>query len=315
MTGVSVTVAPSATFTLPMNASTLTASTFTLTTGTPALAVPGVVSSANDRAQFRPNAALSTSTRYTATITRGATSAAGVALAADVTWSFTTGLAPALPVNLASAGNFVILAKTAISTVPTSAVTGNLGISPAAATFITGFSLAAPPTASTTSPQVTGLVYASDFDPPTPSNLTTAISDMELAFADAAGRAASATELGAGDIGGLTLTAGVYSWGTGLLIPTNLELTGGATDVFIFQVAQNLTISNGVRVSLSGGVLAKNVFWQVSGAVSLGTTAHLEGVVLAQTAITVGTGASVNGRLLAQTAVSLDSSTVTQPAP
>jgi Ice-binding-like len=111
------------------------------------------------------------------------------------------------------------------------------------------------------------------------------------------------------------LTAGVYQWGTGLLIPTDLTLTGNATDVFIFQVAQNLTVSNGVRINLSGGALPKNVFWQVAGAVELGTTAHAEGVMLSQTAITLRTGASVNGRLLAQTAVNLDSNVVVQPAP
>ncbi len=198
---------------------------------------------------------------------------------------------------------------------PTYRVTGNVAVSPAAATFITGFSLTAPPTASSTSPQVVGLVYAADYDAPTPSNLTTAIGDMQLAFTDASGRAPSVTELGAGNIGGMTLTAGVYGWGTGLLIPTNVTLTGNATDVWVFQIAQNLTVSNAVNITLAGGALPKNVFWQVSGAVSLGTTSHFEGVVLSQTAISLGTGASINGRLLAQTAVSLDSSTVTQPAP
>ncbi len=221
-----------------------------------------------------------------------------------------------LPVQLGMAGNFVILAKTGISTVPTSAITGNLGLSPAAASYITGFSLTADSTnVFSTSPQVTGRVYASTYAPPTPSNMTTAIGDMQLAFTDAAGRAADVTELGAGNIGGRTLPAGVYSWGTGLLIPTDLTLNGSATDVWIFQIAQNLTISNAVRITLSGGALPRNVFWQVSGLVQIGTTAHCEGVVLSQTSITLRTGATVNGRLLAQTAVNIDSSTIVQPAP
>ena len=146
-------------------------------------------------------------------------------------------------VNLAAAGDYVILAKTGISTVPTSAVTGNLGVSPAAATFITGFSLTADATnVFSTSPQVTGKVYAADYAAPTPSNLTTAVGDMQLAFTDAAGRAPDVTELGAGNIGGMTLAPGVYKWGTGLLIPTDVTLDGSATDVWIFQIAQDLTM-------------------------------------------------------------------------
>ena len=199
---------------------------------------------------------------------------------------------------------------------PTSAVTGNLGVSPAAATFITGFSLTADSTnVFSTSPQVTGKVYAADYAPPTPSNLTTAVGDMELAFTDAAGRAPDVTELGAGNIGGMTLAPGVYKWGTGLLIPTDVTLTGSATDVWIFQIAQDLTMSSGAKILLAGGALPKNVFWQVAGLVDLGTTAHFEGVVLTQTSITLRTGASINGRLLAQTAVSIDGSTVVAARP
>ena len=224
------------------------------------------------------------------------------------------GYPPTSAVNLGSSGNFAILAKSGVSTVPPSVITGDVGVSPAAATFVTGFSLVADATSVfATSPQVTGKIYASDYAAPTPSNLTTAISDMELAFTAAAGKPAGVTELGAGNLTGKTLTAGVYKWGTGLLIPTNLTLKGTATDVFVFQVAQDLTVSNGVTVVLSGGVLPRNVFWQVAGRVVLGTTSHFEGVVLSQTSITAGTGASINGRLLAQTAVNLDSTTVVAP--
>ena len=219
-----------------------------------------------------------------------------------------------LAVKLGTAGRYAILAKSGISTVPTSAVTGDLGVSPAAATYITGFSLTADPTnVFSTSPQVTGSVFASDYTAPTPSNLTTSISDMELAFTDAAGRAPNVTELGAGNIGGMTLTAGVYKWGTGLLIPTSVTLTGNATDVWIFQIAQDLTVSSATNIVLTGGAVAKNVFWQVSGLADLGTTSHFEGVLLSQTSIALQTGASIKGRLLAQTAVSIDGSAVVQP--
>lgn len=220
-----------------------------------------------------------------------------------------------LPVDLGSAGNFVILAKSAVSTVPTSSITGNVGVSPAAASYITGFSLSVDATnVFATSLQVVGKVYASDYEPPTPSNLTTAIGDMQLAFTDAAGRAPDVTELGAGNIGGKTLGPGVYKWGTGLLIPTDLTLNGSATDVWVFQIAQDLTMSSAAKILMTGGALPKNVFWQVAGFVDLGTTSHFEGIVLGQTSITLRTGASINGRLLAQTAIDMDSSIVVGPA-
>lgn len=216
-------------------------------------------------------------------------------------------------VNLGTAGNFAILSKSGISTVPNSIITGDIGVSPIAAVGVTGFALIADSSNTfSTSTQVVGKVYAADYSPPTPSNMTTAVSDMETAFTDAAGRAPTVTELGEGNIGGMTLPPGVYKWGTGLLIPTNVTLTGNCADVWIFEVAQDLTISSGANIFLSGGALSRNVFWQVSGSVDLGTTSHLEGVVLTQTAVALHTGASINGRLLAQTAVTLDQSTVTQ---
>jgi Ice-binding-like len=222
----------------------------------------------------------------------------------------------ALAVNLRTAGNYVILAESGISTVPPAVITGDVGISPMTATSITGFSLIADSTnVFSTSTQVTGKVYAAADTAPTPSNLTTAIGDMGLAFTDAAGRAPNVLELGAGSLGGMTLAPGVYKWGTAVLIPADLTLNGSATSVWIFQIAQTLTVSNAVAVHLTGGALAKNVFWQVVGFVDLGTTSHLEGIVLCQTMINLRTGASIAGRLMAQTAVTLDASTVTQPAP
>jgi len=211
----------------------------------------------------------------------------------------------------------VILAKSGISTVTTSAVTGNIGVSPIDSTMITGFSLtlAGPGTFSTSS-QLIGMAYAADYTSPTDTNLTTAVGNMETAFTDAAGRPTpDFTEHGAGDISGLTMVPGLYKWGTGLLISTNITLAGGPNDVWIFQIGEGITQESGAKVVLSGGALAKNIFWQTAGAVTLGTGAHLEGIVLSKTEITLATGATVNGRLLSQTAVTLDASTVTQPAP
>jgi hypothetical protein len=146
------------------------------------------------------------------------------------------------------------------------------------------------------------------------NSLTAAVGDMGFAYDDAAGRLfPNSTELGAGEIGGLTIEPGLYKWGTGLLVTTDVTLSGGPNDVWIFQVAGTLKQGNATRVTLVGGARAENIFWQVAGAVTLGTTAHFEGVVLAKTMIAANTGASVNGRLLAQTAVTLQMNAITQP--
>ena len=224
-----------------------------------------------------------------------------------------TGLAP---VNLGTAGNFVILSKSGISTVPSSVLTGDIGVSPIAHTAITGFSETMDLSNKfSTSAQVVGKIYAADYTAPTPTYMTTAVSDMEIAYTDAAGRTLPGfTELGAGEIGGLTLVPGLYKWGTDVSISTDVTLSGGPNDVWIFQIAGNLNEAAGKKVTLIGGALPQNVFWQSAGAVAIGTTAHFEGIVLSKTMIAMNTGASVSGRLLAQTAVTLDQSTVTQPA-
>ena len=217
----------------------------------------------------------------------------------------------ASPVDLGTAGNFVILAKSGISTTVGTSVVGDIGVSPIAAIGITGFGLVldASNTFSTSS-LVIGKVYAADYAPPTPANMTTAVSDMETAYTDAAGRAADFTELGAGNIGGMTIGAGVYKWGTGVTIPTDVTLSGGAGDVWIFQIAGTLDISSARMVILSGGAQANNIFWQVAGQTTLGTTSQFKGIILDQTAIVMNTGATLDGRALAQTAVTLDSNAV-----
>jgi hypothetical protein len=137
---------------------------------------------------------------------------------------------------------------------------------------------------------------------------------MQTAYTDAAGRTTpDFTELGAGQIGGLTLVPGLYKWGTDVLLSTDVTLNGGPNAVWIFQIAGKLVQANGTKVVLAGGARPENIFWQSFGGVSLGTTTHFEGIVLAETSIRLGTGASINGRLLAQTAVTLDSNTVTAP--
>jgi len=221
------------------------------------------------------------------------------------------------PVNLGTAGNFVILAKTGISTTGTTHVTGDIGISPAAASFITGFSLILPTSSAfSTSTLVTGKVYAPGYADPTPANLTTAVLNMQTAYTDAAGRTLpDYTELYTGDVSGKTLTPGLYKWGTGVLISAGgVTISGSATDVWIFQIAQNLTVANAAIVTLSGGAKSSNIFWQVAGQVTIGTTAQMKGIILCQTQIALNTGATLDGRALAQTAITLIANAVTSPA-
>ena len=222
------------------------------------------------------------------------------------------------PVGLGSAGSFAILAESGISTVPPSVVTGDIGVSPIDSTALTGFSSSLDSTTQfATSKQVIGRIYAANYSAPTPINMTTAVGDMGTAYTDAAGRTLpDHTELGSGNIGGMTLAPGLYKWGTGVTVPTDVTIAGNANDLWIFQIAGDLTTSSATHVILSGGAQAKNIFWQVAGGVgaALGTTSHFEGIILAQKAISLATGASINGRLLAQTAVTLDSNTVTAPA-
>ncbi|HEY5999305.1 MAG TPA: ice-binding family protein [bacterium] len=221
------------------------------------------------------------------------------------------------PVNLGAAAPFAILSKTGITNVPASAITGNLGVSPIAATAITGFSLVLDGSNRfSTSPQVTGRVFAADYASPTPAMLTTAVHNMEAAYRDAAGRTLpDFTNLYAGNLSGRTLAPGLYKWSTGVLITTSVTLAGARDDVWIFQIAGNLTLGSGADVLLSGGAQAKNIFWQVGGGVGveIGTTAHVEGTLLAAKAIHLRTGASLEGRALAQTAVTLAMNQVVIP--
>lgn len=240
---------------------------------------------------------------------------------------------PELPVDLGSAGNFRILAKTAVTTTGATSVTGDIGISPAAASFITGFSLVADPSNRySTSALVTGKIYAADYAVPTPATMTTAISDMETAYTNAAGRTIpDGTNLGSGvsdkNISGLTFTPGLYKWDNGVTISasgattTDVTLSGGASDVWIFQIAGNLdvasggSIPNGAKIILTGGAVASNVFWQVGGltGATLGTYSTFKGNILTAKQVIMQTGTVLEGRALAQTQVTLDANTVSGP--
>jgi len=318
-TGVPTNAKVTVTFNKPMDPASLTAATLTVSQG--AVQVSGIVSygTTGTTATFTPASNFAGGVAFNATVTAGAKDLSGNALAAAHAWTFTTGTSAAkgpLPVGLGTAGNYAVLAKTAVSSVPPSVVTGDLAVSPAAATFITGFSLVADATnVFSTSTQIVGKAFAADYAVPTPTNLTTAVSNMEAAYIDAAGRPTpDFLELGTGNIGGKTLAPGLYKWTSTVTIPADVVLSGGANDVWIFQTTGDLTMDAAMRVTLAGGALAKNVFWQVAGNTTFGASSHFEGVVLGKTDIKLVTGATMNGRALSQTQVVLQQATLTQPA-
>ncbi|MFA4848829.1 MAG: ice-binding family protein [Methanoregula sp.] len=217
----------------------------------------------------------------------------------------------ATAVNLGTAGNFVILSKAGITDVPTSDIRGNIGTSPITGASITGLGC----------PEVTGIIYTVDATGPAcrvvdPALLGTAVTDMEAAYIDAAGQTPTDyLNAGSGELGGLTLAPGLYTFTTDVTVSTDVTLSGGPNSVWVFQIPGTLDISSGKHVILSGGAQKQNIFWQVAGVTTLGTTSVFEGTILSQTKIALQTGASLNGRALAQTEVTLDSNKINVPAP
>lgn len=227
------------------------------------------------------------------------------------------------PVRLGAAGGFAILSKAGISTVPSSAITGNIGVSPIAATAMTGFSLIADASnLYSTSAQVTGQAFAASYGSMTPAMLTTAVLDMEAAYTDASSRPFSGRanlNANAGLIGGMTLTPVVYQWGSDVKFDTDITIMGNKDSTYIFQSTGNVVAGAGVNVILkddgrgNGSPNPANIVWVVAGYLDVGTTAHLEGVLLVKTKAIFKTGSSLNGRILAQTSCTLDQATIVSP--
>jgi hypothetical protein len=230
-------------------------------------------------------------------------------------------LPPQRKVELGKAGDFAILTASGITTVPSSAITGNIGCSPISGTAMTGWSLTMDSSNTfSTSTQVTGKAYGADYASPTPSELTLAVADMQTAYTDAAGRhtsepSAEHLNVKQGLISGTTFTPGVYTWGTDINFASDIYIKGDATDQFIFQSTGNVIVGTGARVHLHGQAKAENIVWQVAGYVDAGVGSHLEGIILVKTYAAFKTGSSINGRILAQTACTLDQVTVTEPPP
>jgi hypothetical protein len=231
--------------------------------------------------------------------------------------SVTAAFAIVTPVNLGLTANFAVLGGYAVTNVPTSAITGDVGLSPAAESFMTGFSQT-DATGYAISPQVTGKIYAASMAGATHDMLTTAKGDLTIAYNDAAGRTpvpvSTFLNPGVGNLAGLNLAAGLYKFTGDAIATTDFTLTGSATDVWIFQIESALTVSNGVHVTLAGGARASNIFWKVGTSAIFGTTSVFQGTVMAGASITMQTGARLNGRALAFSGtVALDSNVITVP--
>ncbi|KAJ1622785.1 hypothetical protein T492DRAFT_913128 [Pavlovales sp. CCMP2436] len=228
------------------------------------------------------------------------------------------------PVDLGTAGDFVILTKSGISTVPASVIVGDIGVSPITFEAMTGFSMIADSSNTfSTSAQLTGKAFGADQTSPTPSKLTIAIGDMETAYTDAASRPTSSganLNVLAGLITGTTFTPGVYTWGSDVAFSSDIYLSGSADDIFIFQTSGNVVVGAGAKVLLipdgSGGgtPTAATIVWQVAGYLKVDAGAHLEGIFLIKTHAAFEAKSSLNGRILAQTAATLISTTIIEPA-
>jgi len=299
-TNLSVNKQPTATFSKAMDAATITSLTFTLNQGVTPVQGTVRLDAASNTAIFSPAAALGLRQLYTATITTRAKDTGGLALAANYTWSFTTGTCSQEPVVLGSASSFVVLAGSTVTSIGPTAITGDLGVSPG--TAVTGF----PPGT------LVGTKHAGD---PTAA---VGIADLTTAYNDAAGRTLCPITV-AGNLGGQTLTPGLYKSTSSLAVSSGdltLDAQGDGDAVFIFQMASTLTTTAGRQIILTNGAKAANVYWQVGTSATLGTTSAFQGTIMADQAITLNTGASLNGRALARIgAVNLDSNAIVKPAP
>lgn len=228
----------------------------------------------------------------------------------------TAGAGPAA-VDLLTAGDFAAFAYSGISnaTAP-AAITGDMGISPATAAAITGFALVLDGSGQfSTSTQVVGKVYASDYTAPTPAKVLQAQNDVLTAYNDAIGRAVDFLNFNSGTLDGQTLVPGVYKWTTGVTLGAGQTVTisGGPNDRIILISTGVVSTGAASNIVLTGGIQAANVFWAPI-SMAIGASAIANGIILSSTTISLGSLAILNGRALAQTAITMDQSTITEPA-
>lgn len=274
-TNVPIEVRPTATFSQAMDASTISALSFKLMQGVHRIDGGVSFDEATNLATFAPGVPLQTDLIYTATITTGATSAGGVALEASHSWTFTTAL-----LALRSAQTYSVLGA-AVSNTGSTRLSGDLGVS-TAALIMGGATIT-----------VGGTTHAND------AAATQARLDALVAY-DAAAALTPSTSLAT--LNDLTLTAGVYtSNAAALSLSTTLTLNGENNPDAVFIIQINAALNTGATTSnvrLVNGARAANVFWQVSGAVTLGATSTFRGTLLSMGAITIGAQTQLNGRAL-----------------
>jgi hypothetical protein len=211
-------------------------------------------------------------------------------------------------VPLLTAGNYRILSEAGISNASGATVTGNIAVSPISHTAITGFTYT--PNlggAHGSAAEVSGNVDSPDNAAPTPANLTQAITDMQAAYTFAQGLVVPApvVGLGGGTLNGQTLVPGIYKWSTPVDITGPITIHGGPLDSIVMQISGTLNLEAGIAVNLTGGILPQNVFWAITGAVTLKTASTFRGVILAATSIATQATTTVHGALYAQTAITL----------
>jgi Ice-binding-like/Bacterial Ig-like domain len=285
---VGIDASANATFSKPMNSSTLNAATFTLT-GPGLTVVDGKVSYdvPDQIVTFTPLATLAPSTAFTATITTSAQDLSGNALASSYSWMFTTGAATTgqSNVNLGAAASYAVLAATTVTAPGPIVIDGDLGLYPG--TSVTGF-------------------------PPAVVNGTTNVDNI-------AAQAAQASLLTAynmlfdlplgvtmtGNLGGSTIYPGIYTApATSMAVSSGnltLDAQGDVNAVWIFQIGSTFDITPGLQVILANGAQASNIYWQVGSSATIDTTAVMQGNILALDSVTVNSGATLNGRALALT--------------
>jgi len=201
-----------------------------------------------------------------------------------------------LTVTLAGTSGFVILAGSAVTNTGSTEITGDLGLSPG--TSVGGF----PPG------NLTGTQHINDVI------ANQAKLDLTVAYNDAAGRTSTDIVSLSGNIGGLTLTPGLYKSTSSLQISSGdltFDASGNSNAVFIIQIASTLTTTSGRKVILSGGASPGNIFWQVGSSATIGTNSDFKGIILAMESVTLKTGATLDGRAFARTgAVTMEGNTI-----
>ncbi len=222
-----------------------------------------------------------------------------------------SGLGPT-PVSIGSAGNYVLFSNRGITNLNPSSISGDVGVSPGLENTISGFNFTADDGFST-STQVNGRIFAADYAAPTPSLLNTANTDMNNAYNNLAARQnPTSTDLGNGLINNIVIAPGLYKWTTNLDLNGDISLTGGANDVWIFQIDGNLITANNSRIILAGAQ-ARNIFWQVDGEATFLSLAIFSGIILTQGNITFNSGSRLRGRAFSQNVISIDNTTINQP--